>query len=98
MKYVLFGLGVVVDIMICVLYVVGYAVEQEQGWGCDWMQEIIETSQETQLVTIPVKQYVDSIMALQKLADIRSAVYVSFSSEVSAQALVQVVRNICGKG
>ena len=30
MKYVLFGLGVVVGVVICVLYVVGYAVEQ--GW------------------------------------------------------------------
>lgn len=61
------------------------------------MQEIIETSQETQLVTIPVKQYVDSIMALQKLADIRAAAWVNVTSEVSAQAVLKVVRNIAGE-
>ena len=32
MKYLLFGIGVVTGVVICVLYVVGYAVEQEKGW------------------------------------------------------------------
>ena len=32
MKRILFVVGIIIGFIICALYAVGYAVEQEQGW------------------------------------------------------------------
>ena len=55
-------------------------------------------SKNEQMVEIPVKQYAEAIMAIQKLADVKAAVWTSCypDNDDVSNTILEVIRSIVG--